>query len=136
MSTTAGDLAIRGAASDRTGCGVYRIRPVSRPNIGPGSPAVSAHRATDAHRRGRATLRRCRGRVARGPPSVMSCPPNRRFIDELLFHAVSGHTISVVTNAGGCPFVAVTVDGVRQPDLYGSVDTQVLAELELPASYG
>jgi hypothetical protein len=55
--------------------------------------------------------------------------------DTLVFHA-AGHSITAAVTVGGCGGVDVDVDGVAQPPLDGDVDSQVLAELGLPPTYG
>jgi hypothetical protein len=74
-------------------------------------------------------------RLSPEAPGVRSCPNDQGFTDALVFHS-SGRTVNVVNHVGGCGGVSVTVNGVEQPDLAGSVDAQVLAALGLPANYG
>jgi hypothetical protein len=68
-------------------------------------------------------------------PSVNSCPMDRGFTDDLVFHSAA-HTIDAVDEVGGCEGIGVTVDGMAQPGLSGSIDAEVTAELGLPAAYG
>ncbi|MCW2495497.1 hypothetical protein [Jatrophihabitans sp.] len=103
------------------GNGMPKLPSVRRTLVG--QPAQALASAVDA------------AKIAGEAAKTRFCPIDLGYTDRLAFHA-GARTVTVVVEVAGCEGMRVTADGVKQPQLLGSVDRQALAALHLPASYG